>query len=101
MALVLIKDTMRENVNQTVDYFKKQGVTLKVISGDSVQTVRNIAKETGIEGADRAVDMTEIKTDEQLDEAAEKYNIFGRVTPAQKKKLVLALKAHGHSVAMR
>ena len=100
MALVLIKDTMRENVNQTVDYFKEQGVTLKVISGDSVQTVRNIAKETGIEGADRAVDMTEIKTDEQLDEAAEKYNIFGRVTPAQKKKLVLALKAHGHSVAM-
>ena len=100
MALVLIKDTMRENVNQTVDYFKKQGVTLKVISGDSVQTVSNIAKETGIEGADRAVDMTEIKTDEQLDEAAEKYNIFGRVTPAQKKKLVLALKAHGHSVAM-
>ncbi len=71
-----------------------------MISGDSVQTVRNIAKETGIEGADRAVDMTEIKTDEQLDEAAEKYNIFGRVTPAQKKKLVLALKAHGHSVAM-
>ena len=100
MALVLIKDTMRENVNRTVDYFKEQGVTLKVISGDSVQTVRNIAMETGIEGADRAVDMTEIKTDEQLDEAAEKYNIFGRVTPAQKKKLVLALKAHGHSVAM-
>ena len=75
-------------------------VLIKEISGDSVQTVRNIAKETGIEGADRAVDMTEIKTDEQLDEAAEKYNIFGRVTPAQKKKLVLALKAHGHSVAM-
>ena len=100
MALVLIKDTMRENVNRTVDYFKEQRVTLKVISGDSVQTVRNIAMETGIEGADRAVDMTEIKTDEQLDEAAEKYNIFGRVTPAQKKKLVLALKAHGHSVAM-
>ena len=96
----IFKDTMRENVNRTVDYFKEQGVTLKVISGDSVQTVRNIAMETGIEGADRAVDMTEIKTDEQLDEAAEKYNIFGRVTPAQKKKLVLALKAHGHSVAM-
>ena len=100
MALVLIRDTLRENVNQTVDYFKEQGVTLKVISGDSVHTVRNIALETGIEGADKAVSMTDIKTDEELEEAAEKYNIFGRVTPAQKKKLVLALKAHGHAVAM-
>ena len=100
MALVLIKDTLRENVNQTVDYFKEQGVTLKVISGDSVHTVRNIALETGIEGADKAINMTDIKTDEELEQAAEKYNIFGRVTPAQKKKLVLALKKHGHAVAM-
>ena len=100
MALVLIKDTLRENVNQTVNYFKEQGVTLKVISGDSVHTVRNIALETGIEGAEKAVNMTDIHTDEELEKAAEAYNIFGRVTPAQKKKLVLALKKHGHTVAM-
>ena len=100
MALVLIKDTLRENVNQTVNYFREQGVTLKVISGDSVHTVRNIALETGIEGADKAINMTEIHTDEELEKAAETYNIFGRVTPAQKKKLVLALKKHGHTVAM-
>lgn len=100
MAVVLIKDTLRENVNDTVNYFKEQGVTLKVISGDSVHTVKNIAIETEIEGAEKAVDMTQITTDSQLEEAVEKYNIFGRVTPAQKKKLVLALKKHGHSVAM-
>lgn len=100
MALVLIKDTLRENVNQTVNYFREQGVTLKVISGDSVHTVRNIALETGIEGADKAINMMEIHTDEELEKAAETYNIFGRVTPAQKKKLVLALKKHGHTVAM-
>ena len=100
MALVLIKDTLRENVKQTVNYFREQGVTLKVISGDSVHTVRNIALETGIEGADKAINMTEIHTDEELEKAAETYNIFGRVTPAQKKKLVLALKKHGHTVAM-
>ena len=100
MAFILIRDTLRENVNRTIDYFKNQGVTLKVISGDSVQTVRNIACETGIEGAELAVDMTEITTDKQLAEAAERCNIFGRVTPAQKKKLILALKAHGHTVAM-
>ena len=100
MALVLIKDTLRDNVNETVQYFKDQGVTLKVISGDSVHTVANIARDTGIEGADRAINMTEIKTDEELAEAAEKYNVFGRVTPIQKKKLVLALKDKGHQVAM-
>ena len=100
MALVLIKDTLRDNVNETVQYFKDQGVTLKVISGDSVHTVANIARDTGIEGADRAINMTEIKTDEELAEAAEQYNVFGRVTPIQKKKLVLALKDKGHQVAM-
>ncbi len=100
MALILIKDQLRDNVNDTVNYFKEQGVTLKVISGDSVKTVKSIAMDTGIEGAENAVDMTTITTDEELKEAAESCNVFGRVTPAQKKKLVLALKEHGHSVAM-
>ncbi len=100
MALILIKDKLRDNVCETVNYFKEQGVTLKVISGDSVKTVKNIAIDTGIAGAENAVDMTTITTDEELDEAAERCNVFGRVTPAQKKKLVLALKAHGHKVAM-
>lgn len=100
MAVILIKDTLRDNVQETVNYFKEQGVTLKVISGDSVNTVRNIAIDTGIDGAQNAVDMTTITTDDEIYEAAEKYNIFGRVTPMQKKQLVLALKDHGHSVAM-
>lgn len=100
MALILIKDQLRDNVCETVDYFKEQGVTLKVISGDSVKTVQNIAKDTGIAGAENAVDMTAVTTDEELAEAAERCNVFGRVTPAQKKKLLLALKANGHKVAM-
>lgn len=100
LAVILIKDKLRDNVNETIDYFKKQGVTLKVISGDSVKTVQNIAKEVGITGAENAVDMTTVTTDEQLKEVAEKCNVFGRVTPAQKKSLVLALQEKGHSVAM-
>ncbi|MCD8026128.1 MAG: HAD-IC family P-type ATPase [Clostridiales bacterium] len=99
-AIILIKDKLRDNVKDTIDYFKEQGVSLKVISGDSVNTVRNIAIDTGIEGAENAVDMTSVTTDEQIKEIAESCNVFGRVTPAQKKKLVLALKANGHSVAM-
>ncbi len=100
MALVLIKDELRSNVNETINYFKAQGVTLKVVSGDSVQTVRNIAIETGIEGAENAVDMTTVTTEEELFEVAERCNVFGRVTPAQKKQLLTALKKHGHFVAM-
>lgn len=100
MALILIKDKLRENVNDTIEFFKEQGVTLKVISGDSVKTVQSIAVDTGIEGAENAVDMTEITTEEELFLAAESCNVFGRVTPAQKKELVQALKDHGHCVAM-
>ena len=100
MALILIKDKLRENVEDTISYFKEQGVTLKVVSGDSVGTVRNIAIDTGIPGAENSVDMSTINTDEELYEAAERCNVFGRVTPAQKKKLVLALQSYGHTVAM-
>ncbi len=100
MALILIKDKLRENVNDTINYFKEQGVALKVISGDSVKTVRNIAIDTGIEGAENAVDMSTVTTDDELYDEAERCSVFGRVTPAQKKQLVTALQNHGHSVAM-
>lgn len=100
MALIFLKDQLRDNVRETVSYFKEQGVTLKVISGDSADTVRRIALDCGIAGAENAVDMTTIESDEELSEAAERCNVFGRVTPAQKKKLILALRDHGHKVAM-
>ena len=100
VAFVLIKDKIREEAPQTIKYFIEQGVTLKVISGDNVKTVANIAKSAGIKNADMAVDATTLKTDEEIFEAAEKYNVFGRVTPHQKEKLIKALKSHGHTVAM-
>lgn len=100
VAFVLIKDKIREEAPQTIKYFIEQGVTLKVISGDNVNTVANIAKSAGIKNADMAVDATTLKTDDEIFEAAEKYNVFGRVTPHQKEKLIKALKSHGHTVAM-
>lgn len=100
VALILIKDQLRDNVEDTIRYFKEQGVTLKVISGDSVKTVQNISIDTGIPGAENGVDMSTLTTDEELYDAAERCNVFGRVTPAQKKKLVQALQSHGHTVAM-
>ena len=100
MALILIKDKLRASAKDTIAYFKDQGVTLKVISGDSVGTVMNIAADVGIEGAMNSIDMSTVTTEEQLKEAAERCSVFGRVTPDQKKQLVLALKEKGHKVAM-
>jgi cation-transporting ATPase E len=97
---VLLKDKLRKNAKETLDYFKKQDVTLKIISGDSVNTIVNIAKEFKIDGYNKAVDCSTLKTQEDIKSAAEKYTIFGRVTPQQKEMLVKALHDNDHSVAM-
>lgn len=98
LGWILIQDKVRENAKKTLDYFKKQGVDIKIISGDNHLTVSNIARRVGLEDV-RGVDASILK-DEELDEAVDKYNIFGRVTPVQKKKIVQALKRKGHTVAM-
>ncbi len=99
-ALIALSDKIRDSAPQTLDYFKRQGVTLKVISGDAPETVSNIAQRAGLEGAaDNYIDASKL-SDKEIAEAAEKYSVFGRVTPYQKLELVKALKAKGHKVAM-
>lgn len=100
LALVLIMDKIRPEAPQTIKYFTEQGVSLKVISGDNVNTVSNIAKAAGIPNAEMAVDATTLETDEDINSAVEKYSVFGRVTPHQKLKFVKALQRHKHTVAM-
>ncbi len=100
VSILLIKDKIRKNAKETLAFFEAQGVDLKIISGDNVKTVAGIAKEVGFKNYDKYIDATTIKTTEELKEAAKKYSIFGRVTPVQKKELVIALKEEGHTVAM-
>lgn len=100
MGFVLIQDKIRPEAPKTIAYFCEQGVRLKVISGDGVETVRQIAQEAGIPQAEQAVDARTLESDEALQEAAERYQVFGRVTPAQKKRLIQALQKNGHTVAM-
>lgn len=100
MALLVIKDVIRKDAKQTLDFFEKQGVDLKIISGDNVQTVSGIAKEAGLKNYANFVDATTLKTPEDIKAAVEEYSIFGRVTPTQKKDLICALKEAGHTVAM-
>lgn len=100
IALVIIQDQIRDNAEQTIKYFIEQGVDLKIISGDNSQTVERISSSAGVPNAANSVDATTLDTDEKLKEAAEKYTVFGRVTPQQKRKLVTALKENNHTVAM-
>lgn len=95
MALICIQDVLRPNIRRTLSYFYKQDVDVKIISGDDPQTVAAIAAKAGVRG--KAVDMTTVK---DVKKAVEMYSIFGRVTPEQKKQMVLALKEKGHTVAM-
>ena len=100
VALVVLSDKIRENAKVTFEYFAQQGVTLKVISGDNPVTVSKVAERAGLSGADKYVDATELDTEEKIYDACDKYTIFGRVTPKQKKQLVQALKSKGYTVGM-
>ncbi len=100
LVLILLSDKIRKNAKKTLEYFADQGVTIKVISGDNAITVSNIAKKAGLRTADNYVDATTLKDYDDIKAAAEKYAVFGRVTPQQKLELIKALKEQKHTVAM-
>ena len=100
MALILLSDEIRPEAPETLKFFDREGVTIKVISGDDAVTVSAIARRADVRNADCFVDASTLKTDESVKEAAARYTVFGRVTPQQKRLLVQALKAQGHTVAM-
>jgi len=100
-ALVVLADKTRADAAETLAYFTAQGVTLKVISGDNPVTVAAVAREAGLPHADQAMDARDLPTDEAgLREALETHSVFGRVQPDQKRQMVRALQAAGHTVAM-
>lgn len=100
LAFVRLKNPVRETAKETFAYFHDQGVTVKVISGDNPVTVAAAANEAGIQGADKYVDASTLESYEDIQNACEEYNVFGRVKPNQKKLLVQALQENKHTVAM-
>ena len=100
LGLITLMNPVRENAPETFKYFADQGVEIKVISGDNPLTVSEVAKKAEITNAGKYIDATKLKTDEEIAEAMQKYTVFGRVTPEQKRKFVKALQANGHIVAM-
>ena len=99
-ALLCLRDALRPNVQKTVRYFGEQGVTLKVISGDSPLTVSHAAAAAGVPGADRTVDLSAIEGEKDYTALSRHYTIFGRVSPQDKQGLIEALRKDGHGVAM-
>ena len=100
LGFVALANPIRENAVKTFEYFKSQGVAIKVISGDNPRTVSRIAIQAGIESAESFVDAATLDTEDKIADAVNKYTVFGRVTPKQKKQLVKALQAKKHTVAM-
>lgn len=100
LGFVVLANEIRDNAVETFTYFKEQGVAIKVISGDNPVTVSEVARQAGIENAEKYVDASTLTDNMMISEAIAKYTVFGRVTPKQKQQFVKALKMQGHTVAM-
>ena len=95
LAYICLQDELRPDAKDTLNFFKKQGVDIKLISGDDPKTVEALARKAGF--TSKSIDMSSVK---DVDSVVDSYSIFGRVTPEQKKELVLALKRRNKTVAM-
>lgn len=100
LGFVVLVNTVRKTAPATFRYFAEQGVEIKVISGDDPLTVSEVAKLAGIVGAEKHIDATTIGREKTMLDAVNEYTVFGRVTPEQKRELIKALQAQGHTVAM-
>ena len=100
LSLILLTNPIRREARDTFRYFEEQEVEIKVISGDNPATVSKVALEAGIKNAESCIDARKLSTEEDIEEAVDKYVVFGRVTPVQKRQLIRALKKHGKTVAM-
>ncbi len=99
IAYIVIEDNIRQDAPETIKWFNENGVEIKIISGDNPVTVSEISKRVGVKNADKYISMEGINN-EDIPSLVNKYTIFGRVSPDQKKWLVRALRRKGKKVAM-
>ncbi|WP_336631472.1 MULTISPECIES: HAD-IC family P-type ATPase [unclassified Microbacterium] len=100
VAVLTFREKVRGDAAQTLEYFRAQGVGIRIISGDNPRTVAAIAREVGVDAAE-GFDARELPDDDAaLARILEEHTVFGRVTPDQKKRMVVALQSSGHTVAM-
>ena len=99
LAALVLSAPIRPGAAHTLDYFRREGVRIKVISGDHPAAAAAVAAQAGLEDASW-VDMSQVNTEDELLRAAQQYTVFGRVSPEQKRQLVQAFQDQGHRVAM-
>ena len=101
LALVTFREKVRLDAAETLGYFKAQGVTVKVISGDNPNTVAAVAREAGLEFEGNGFDARNLPDNlTELANILESESVFGRVTPEQKRNMVAAMQSRGHVIAM-
>ena len=99
LALFVLEDQIRESAKGTLRFFKENGVTVKIISGDNPLTVSKIAENCGVDNYDKAISLEGVTLD-KIPDLVEEYTIFARVSPEQKEAIVSALQDNKHKVAM-
>lgn len=99
LAIISISDNIREDATQTIRWFKENDVAVKVISGDNPVTVSEVARRVGITNAEKYISLEGLN-EKEVASIANKYTVFGRVTPEQKAILVKSIKSAGNTVAM-
>lgn len=100
LVVLTFREQVRPDAAQTLEYFRRQGVGIRIISGDNPRTVAAIAREVGLDVAEGFDARTLPDGDDELADVLEHNTVFGRVTPEQKKHMVTALQSRGHTVAM-
>ena len=100
LLFIIIENELRHNAKETFNYLQKQGINIKIISGDNPVTVSKIAQEVNIKDADKYIDASILNTKEDIKKAVKNYTVFGRVIPEQKKLIIEAIKEEKLKVAM-
>ena len=99
IAAICLEDELRGDVKETLDWFAKNDVDIKIVSGDDPVTVSKIAAKAGLQNTDRILNCHGV-SDEELLSRAKETTIFGRVSPEQKCLLVNGLQKEGRTVGM-
>lgn len=99
IGMIVISDKIRKSTEETIKYFYTQGIDVKIISGDNAYAASAVAAKAGIRNTDLYIDMSEV-SDDAIGSIADKYVVYGRVTPKQKKLLIADMQKNGHKVAM-
>lgn len=97
LCFFVLKDSLRDNINKSLSYFDELGINVRIISGDSIDTVKNISKQAGVKNYEKAISMENVSLDE-IPQLVDEYYVFARTTPDQKEAIINALQEKGRKV---